>query len=461
MKIKFIFSSAIFITFLYLNSCELGIDEDATEIKNTILKGQVVDSESGDPVVGASVKVYNDTSYTGGNTGSDGTFQIEFNLNNDQELNLVIFKNGFYPDTINIFVLSGNENTLSLIQLKAISGSGNGTSGQAASLYLYSQSVASIGVKESGALEAAQIVFQVIDSSGVPITFENRVYVLFSFLSGPGGGEYLYPDSIETNSLGRATVTLNSGTVAGVVQVIASIRSISGMIQSQPVVLSIFGGLPDIDHFDIASENLNYPAYGIVGFKIPFMAYVGDKYSNPVRPNTTIYFSTTSGIIGGSAQTTANGTATVELLTQAFPNHSEYGPGFFEVTASTIDENSVLIQTSSVRLLSGYPVLNVSPNSINITNGGNQIFVFQISDGNGNPLAKGTRIAVTVQDGDIDLSGDIDFTLPDTQSSYYTQFSFTAYDSEPGVELQQNAVIEIQCISPNGDRTLDITGITR
>ena len=460
MKIKLIISSVIFIVFVFLNSCELGIDENPESTLTTI-SGQVVDSESGNPVVGATVKVYNDTSYTGGTTNSNGLFQIDFNINNDQELNVVIYKSGYLPDTLNIYITSGSENNISLVKLVATTGSGNGKSGQAASLYLYSQSAASIGVKESGALEAAQIVFQVLDSSGVPITFENKVYVQFSFLSGPGGGEYLYPDSVESNSLGRATVTLNSGTVAGVVQVIARINSINGLIQSQPVALSIFGGIPDINHFDIASENLNYPAYGIVGFSISFTAYVGDKYSNPVRPNTTVYFSTTSGIIGGSAQTSTSGTATVELLTQPFPNHNEYGLGFFEVTASTIDENSELIQTSSIRLLSGYPVLNVSPNSINITNGGNQVFVFQISDSNGNPLAEGTRIAVTVEEGDIDLSGDIDVTLPDTQSSFYTQFSFTAYDSEPGTELQQNAMIEIQCSSPNGNQMLNITGITR
>ena len=84
-----------------------------------------------------------------------------------------------------------------------------------------------------------------------------------------------------------------------------------------------------------------------------------------------------------------------------------------------------------------------------------------MSDINGNPLVKGTRISVTVEEGDVNLSGDIDITLPDTQSSVYTQFSFTAYDSEPGTELQQNAVIKIQCSSPNGDEVLSIPGITR
>jgi hypothetical protein len=326
-------------------------------------------------------------------------------------------------------------------------------------LYLYSQSAPSIGVKESGSLEAVQIVFEVLDSSGIPITQDNKVFVRFNMTSNPGGGEYLFPDSTETNSFGRAAVTLNAGTIAGVVQVIASIFAYGNLIQSSPVVIAIYGGLPDINHFDVASELLNYPAYGILGYVIPFTAYAGDKYSNPVRPNTTVYFSTTSGIIGGSAQTGTNGAATVELITQPFPNYTK--PGFFEVTASTIDENSNLIYSRSLRLLSGYPFLDISPSTIDIQNGGSQVFLFTVSDQNNNPLAKGTRISVSAEEGDITLFGDIDITLPDTQSETFTQFTFTAFDSEPVTTDPKNAIITIQCSGPNGDESLSISGISR
>ena len=461
MKSKFLYLFLIINVLLFIISCEFGIQDETVDNITTSITGQVVDSESGDPVSGASIKVNGDSAYTGGTTNAQGTFLIEFNLITDQELTVIINKSGYYSDTTKIFVNSGSNSTISLVKLRAIPGSGGNTSGQAASLYLYSQSATSIGVKESGAQEAAQIIFEVLDSSGIPITYENKVFVRFSFLSNPGGGEYLYPDSVETNSLGRVTVTLNSGTVAGVVQLLASIESQGSLIQSRPVLISIFGGLPDSNHFDVASEFLNYPAYGLVGYVIPFTAYVGDKYSNPVRPNTTVYFSTTSGIIGGSAQTEENGAATVELITQPFPNHSQWGPGFFEVTASTVDENSQIIYTHSVRLLSGDPVLNISPSTINIENGGSQTFTFKVSDINNNPLVKGTNISVSVEEGDIALFGDIDITLPDTQSGVYTQFIFIASDSEPGTTDPKNAVITIQCSGPNGDASLSITGISR
>ena len=461
MQTKYILFVIVVIVLFTLISCELGLPDEPDINIATSVSGLVVDSRTGDPINGASIKVYDDSLMAGGSTNNQGNFFIEFDLPSSKELTLVIYKNGYKSDTTSIYVESGTNATISLIRLFGISGTGTGTSGQAASLYLYDQSASSIGVKESGSLEAAQIIFEVLDSSGIPITIENKVYVRFSMTSNPGGGEYLYPDSAETNSLGRATVTLNSGTVAGVVQIIANILLNGNLIQSSPVVIAIYGGSPDPSHFDVASENLNYPAYGLLGYEIPFTAYVGDKYSNPVRPNTTVYFSTTSGIIGGSAQTAENGAATVQLVTQPFPNHTQYGPGFFEVTASTIDENSNLIYTSSVRLLSGHPIIDVSPTSIDIQNGGSQVFVYTVSDVNNNPLVKGTRISVSVENGDIDLSGDIDITLPDTQSQAYTQFSFTAFDSDPNTSEPMNAVITIDCSGPNGDESISISGVSR
>jgi hypothetical protein len=84
-----------------------------------------------------------------------------------------------------------------------------------------------------------------------------------------------------------------------------------------------------------------------------------------------------------------------------------------------------------------------------------------VSDQNNNPLAKGTRISASVEEGDIILYGDIDITLPDTQSETYTQFTFTAIDSEPGTTDPKNAIITIQCSGPNGDESLSIFGISR
>jgi hypothetical protein len=105
--------------------------------------------------------------------------------------------------------------------------------------------------------------------------------------------------------------------------------------------------------------------------------------------------------------------------------------------------------------------LDISPSTIDIQNGGSQVFVYTVSDINNNPLSKGTSISVIVEEGDITVFGEIDITLPDTQSGAYTQFTFTAVDSEPGTSDPQNAIITIQCSGPNGDESLSISGISR
>ncbi|MHA2121396.1 MAG: hypothetical protein ACW990_09360 [Promethearchaeota archaeon] len=462
MRIKYVYLLVLALMSAYLISCEFGIPDESLDPSNlTRVEGQVVDATTGNWINSASVKIVFDSLEMGTNTDSQGFFSKEFYLASDKEILIIVNKAGYELDTINIFVAAGTTNRTSLIKLNSDQSTGSDPSGDAASIYLFSQSQESIGVKESGGAEVCQIVFEVLDSSGIPITQENWVAVKFSFLSNPGGGEYLYPDSSITNAFGRASVTLNSGTMAGVIQILATIQSANNLIQSRPVLISIHGGLPDQNHFDVASEFLNYPVYGILGYVIPFTAYVGDKYSNPVRPNTSVYFSTTSGIIEGSALTSIVGTATVNLLSQPFPDHQVYGPGFLEVIASTIDENSEMIYTSSVRLLSGFPIISVSPTLINIQNGGSQGFTFTVSDVNNNPLAKGNSISVTVEEGNIALLGDTDFTLPDTQSEAFIHFSFSAFDSEPDTLNPVNALIKIQSSGPNGDESINIFGSSR
>jgi hypothetical protein len=462
MRIKYLYLPVLILTSFYIGSCQFGIEDDSLDPSNlTVVEGQVVDGITGDWIGGASVKIVYDSLELATTTNSIGFFSEQLALSSNSEITILVSKSGYKLDTSKVIVSAGTTNKISLIKLYSDQSVVNDSSGSAASIYLFSQSHQSIVVKESGGIEACQIVFEVLDSSGVPITQENWVVVGFSFLSNPGGGEYLYPDSSITNAFGRASVTLNSGTTAGVIQILATIKLGNKIIQSRPVLISIHGGLPDQNHFDVASEFLNYPEYGILGFVIPFTAYVGDKYSNPVRPNTSVYFSTSSGIIEGSALTNVLGAATVDLVTQPFPDHQVYGPGFFEVTASTINENSQMIYTNSVRLLSGFPVITVSPQQINIQNGGSQTFIYTVGDGNSNPLSKGNSISVTVENGDISLLGDIDLIMPDTQSKNFTQFSFTAFDSKPDTLNPVNAIIKIQSTGPNGDESINIYGTSR
>lgn len=460
MKKKISLIVLALITAIVISGCDIkfGVEGETSANSEVTISGQIVESITGNPILNASVKITGDSSEINTTSNTEGKYTATLQLNEDKELTVIVFKDGYNTDTLKLFATVGSTINAPIVQLKQIEGSSSGSSGGPASIYLFSQSAQSIGVKESGANETAQIIFQVLDSTGVPINSDNEVSLYFNFGANPGGGEYLYPSSATTNALGRASVTINTGTIAGVAQVIAEMFVNNVAIKSKPVLIAIYGGFPDENHFAVAAEKLNYPAYGVIGYEIPFTAFVGDKYSNPVRPGTAVYFSTTSGIIDGSNLTDNLGRSTVTLLTQPFPNHPVYGPGFFIVTASTINENNNNIQTETVRLLSGLPQITVEPNTFNISNGGSQIFNYTVSDGNGNPLSEGTSISVTVSEGDLKVSGDVDVNLPDTQSKGFTSFSFTAYDAKPDTVNLQQAIIKIETSGPNGDKKITITG---
>ncbi len=449
-------------TMLIYYGCELGVPSEVQSTAGSVnVNGQVVGATTGDPIESVTLRFIIGSQTAGITTDVNGKFSTDIDLQNDSDILIISSKPGYKSDTVSVFATVGANISVPLIKLKQEAGSGSGLSGNAASVYLFLQSSPTVGVKESGANEAVQLVFEVLDSSGVSISFDNAVVLKFSFGSGPGGGEYLYPSSVKTNGLGRGSVTLNTGTKAGVAQIIAEFSSGSKVIRSKPVMIAIHGGLPDQQHFEVAANKLNYPAYGLVGYTIDFTAFVGDKYTNPVRPNTSVYFETTSGIIEGSNVTDELGRALVTLLTQPTPNHTVYGPGFFEVTASTINENSEQIQTQTIRLLSGKPEITVTPSAIDIPNGGTQTFNYTVNDGNGNPLTEGTSISVKVTEGNLKVEGDIDVRLPDTQSKSYTMFSFSAYDSKPDTAMALKAMISIETSGQNGNKKISISGVSK
>jgi hypothetical protein len=466
-SLKVIFS-IIFAALLLLSGCEVKesgpTDGEETEGGTVTITGQVVESSSGNPINNALVKVTDFVNENGGATNSSGMYSVTLDIDKNKEVFIVVSLTGYSADTTSVFATIDASVQAPLVQLKQESGTGQTPSGGAASVYLYEQSSESIGVKESGSIQTAQIIFEVQDSNGVHIDLDNQETVQFTLGNSPGGGEYLHPSSVKTNALGRASVTLNTGFTAGVVQVIAEITRGNETIRSKPVLIAIHGGLPDLGHFGVASDRLNYPAWGVIGYDIDFTAYVGDKFSNPVRPQTAVYFETTSGIIEGSELTTDIGTATVKLLSQPFPNYISgiYNrPGFFKVTARTANEDYQPIETATVRLQSGQSIIsNVTPQTFDIANGGAQSFAFYVADINDNPIASGNTISVEVTSGDISVAGDVSINMPDTQFGN-KQYYFTIADKDSDEEKIQTSSVTIKSSGENGDASFSITGTSR
>ena len=439
-----------------VNSCESdtqvtgGGDDNQTE-KTVKISGQVISKLTGVPIDSAQVVVNGLSGQLVFYTDNQGKFNRDITLASSVNLTLVVAKAGYFTDSVNVYVSGSSDVTVAMIELEFKSTS-SVPSGDPVSVFLLSQSVNSIGVKESGAEETARITFVVQDSAGVPVDLEHSVDVRFKFGARPGGNELLSPTVVKTNNSGQAAVNLTSGTKAGVVQVIAEITVGSTIITSLPVAISIHGGLPDFDHFSIAPERVNFAGYNIFGLQDPITVYVGDNYANPVRLLTSVYFTTTGGIIEGSIQTNSQGIGTANLIS-AFPqpNHIAFGKGFATITASTANDSSTMISKPTIVLFSGVPQMDASPKSFTIGEGLSQEFTYTLSDQNLNPLAGGTSIKVTVDGEDVKSQGDINVTLPDTQSRNWTQFGFVVWDAKVDTVRQFTpVVISITSDGPNG-----------
>jgi hypothetical protein len=327
--------------------------------------------------------------------------------------------------------------------------------GDPASIALLDLQYDSIAVKGTGANEVTTMSFEVRDAGGSPLTLAQSVQVNFALLGQTGGGEYLYPTSAITDALGQVSTSLNSGTVAGAVQVLAYLEQDSSVVCT-PVPVAIHSGLPDQEHFAVVPQYLNFPGFNFYGVIDSMYALVGDIYANPVPLGTAVYFTTDAGIIEGSSSTDANGFARVRLYSGP-PSPPPSFP-FGAITAQTVGEGGQIITDQTLVLFSGITqIYAIDPDGFNITNGGSQVFTYRVSDQNGYPLAHGTEIQVEPTAGAV--LGDVGVIFPDTQSQSWTYFTFVLFDSDAEeVDPAVLAAVSITVTSPNGNGTVIIQG---
>lgn len=425
-----------------------------------ILKGLVVDSNTGNAITGSVVRITNGTNEVQSITDNTGKFTITVPIEKSKDLTLISVKEGYYADTTTVYATLARTIDVPVIKLK-VRNSTNVTSGNPASIYLVGQNNQSLGVKESGSVESASLVWEVQDSAGVPVDLTHSATVNFRVGVTPGGGEYISPASAVTNALGRVSINVSSGTKAGVMQIIAEILLPGKTIMSKPVSIAIHGGLPDQTHFSVAPEKLNIAGYNVNGVKDVITAYCGDKYANPVKKGTSVYFTTDGGYIAGSAKTDDMGLGTAILLsTEPRPVHPTLGKGFATITATSADENFKTVRDQTVVLFSGLPFLTIQPQTVNIPHLGSQTFNYTLMDQNGNPMASGQNIAVTVEGDNLKTTGDVSINMPDTQSKAWTQFSFTVTSKDTS-SIVRPVNITINTTGPNGAAKLSINGTAK
>ncbi len=353
----------------------------------------------------------------------------------------------------------------------SINGTGGGVSGPpagAASLILENVQRETINIKETGGIVNTAFTFQVQDSSGRPLNMDNPVDVDFEIINGPGGGEGVLPEKAATNSTGRVTSNLFSGNKAGVVMLQATItRADIGLtLRSKPVAITIHGGFPDLDHFSIAATKYNFGGYDYNGIENTIEVIVGDKFSNPVKPGTAVYFETTGGIIEGNGigHTDDQGRVSVKLISgDPRPSEAEtvggtpFGgrEGLAKITAKTINENNVMIEKSAnVVFSTNSALISATPTTFDLQPNGGASFDYTITDLNGNPMPAGTEVSIKAGDG-IEVTGSGNFKMGDNlfPGPQATEFSFSIRDTDNENNDPADLTILISVTAPNGNVT--------
>lgn len=440
---------SLFIPFLLItiSSCSTNNADD-----NVIITGQVSDSDSGDPILGATVEIESPVELTDFvKTDSIGNYQFT-GINIDEVTDISITASSANFSDVSQTLRVAPSDVLNNIDFELTPKDSQGpddpggdeVSGDpegAAAIILERISAESINIRQTGGQVSSTFTFVVQDSAGRAINTEGAVDVQFSILKGPGGGETVIPSSVTTNAAGQAVTSLFSGDSAGVVRVRALIdRSDVGLtIVSEPILVAINGGFPAPDRFFVASANTNLEGYGLISgnnssLEYDIVASVGDKFGNPVKAGTAVDFRTVgAGVIEGSALTNSFGTASVKLRPDGSrPNNDPLGTGFFTVKAKTVDENNDFVnQELKLLFTTSQALISINPNSVNIPADGAQSFTYTVTDLNGNPMSAGSDISVSVATG-LEASGDVGFSLGDFTSPGpgSTEFGFTVSDTD-------------------------------
>ena len=469
----------------------LSVDKASTV---TQIFGRVFDAQSKLPITNAMVTLVSNLRTDSIPTSFGGDYSFSIDLQGLPSLQglLKVEKNGYKPQDVTFRADAGktfsNDFYIERDTTTAIRDTSK-TSLYARAIAFVSLSAREISVHGVGGTEASIVVWEARDSLGFPIDIDHRDTIEFKLIGSPvSGGAYVSPARSITNASGRVATTVNSGTISGVVQLIATLRrDIDGsIIQSTPVIITVNAGLPDQAHFSIGADQLNFAGYDWLAHTDGILVQVGDKYSNPVKVNTAVYFYTTGGVVTASGFTDATSHARVTLysgkplpildpmdlsLKTGFPaSYFGTGDGYLWVVAQSIGENSETVTDSIVLLMSASSEIFADfPANLHVDSGECVVIPVRISDRFGNPLAPGTRISTEVKvspppntNWNISATGLPEDPLQDylTRGPARTEFSLTICDATPGgTPKQMPFVVTIRVSGPNGNVYTNINGV--
>ncbi|MBM2839522.1 MAG: hypothetical protein HW412_50 [Bacteroidetes bacterium] len=458
-------------------------DEQGVTQGEAAISGTVTNAATGAPISGVTVQAQSVSAATQ-NTATDGQGQYRFTFATDSAkiITLTFVKSGYRDSTASVQITPGSVTPVNvrLAARSPISVGGGGGSGLAQTIAFLGANPREVTVYGVGGDETAILGFEVRDSLGLPIDAAHSVGLSFSITNGPNGGEYLSPLTVQTNQAGQAYTTFNSGIRSGVVQVLATTTVGGRTLSSSPIRLVIHAGYPDQAHFTVGPERHNFPTLGLFGLRDAISVLIGDIYSNPVAPNTAVYFRSSAGVIQASVFTSADGEGHADLISG---NPAPFGiyaapppldTAYHYVVARTVGQGGVTVRDSTLILWSGRSQVSpVSPDTFTIANGNFRSFAFRVSDAYGHPLAAGTSITVTASVppppdpnapvNQVQLAFGVQgvVVLEDviTRGSGATDFSFLLSDGTITVNQATSVTVSISVTGPNGVAYRTISGI--
>ncbi len=180
---------------------------------------------------------------------------------------------------------------------------------------------ATIALKGNGSEsfpETSVIRFRLLDQNGNPMFSKE---VRFE-MDHERGGARLARTSAVTDAEGYVDVRLAAGRAHGEVRILASTDihdedgNFTGVLENQSSIpITMTTGLPDENSFELAANIYNPHSWDNRGTSITVTAMLADHYGNPVPDGTGVSFSTESGIVGRSCETT-NGRCSVTWQAQ-------------------------------------------------------------------------------------------------------------------------------------------------
>lgn len=449
--------TAVILSAFLFQSCGEAFDASGPETQESVtITGIVLDKETSQPIEAAFVEITapleNQQTTT---TDSTGKYTFTLQAVSSTVVSIKASKQNYDPVTESLTITPGGDFTeVDITLTPEVDDDGVGGQPQgAAAIVLSGVPIQAINIAETGDVISAPFTFQVQDSAGRALNEESSVEVQFTIVSGPGGGESLVPATASTNAQGQVTTTLFSGNKAGPVKVQALIDrpDIGLTVKSSPALVAIHGGFPEANHFSIAIDKNNFEGFGINNVRNTISVVVGDKFSNPVKPGTVVYFETTGGIIQGSGGTDQDGIVTVDLIS----GNPRPANGLAMVTATTVNANNIRIQKTVDVVFSGSQAeISASPTTFSLPPGGGKSFTYSVTDINGNPMAAGTQLSVEAGDG-IELTGDVGFTLGDfiNPGPGATEFNFSIRDTDTESNAEADLTIKISVTTPSGNTT--------